>query len=437
MTATGVTATGVTRDATGVTSDLQGHRSTTFNKSLLGQCHTSEMENNTSLCAFNSSQRKELSAIFGAGGMAAVAVGSVALALLVFFKLYKTFSERLVLYLLLSALFFSMVLSAMSFTGAVVDLREHLQTLCKALGFLFQYSMWLLLLFTIFIVFHLAALIFFYKPLHKWEAIFVLFSLIFPLLFLWIPFIHDLYGFSGVDCLIRIRNSSAAADECSFDEEGLIETFVLWYGPFYFFLIVNAFLTAAMIAVLCYRAFRKQPNNDSLQQLTNNIESEGQTCVRFQHPDSPNTEAFQYKKALKSTLPLLAYPIIYTFFDCFALVDRIYQVTSPGKVLSLRIVHALFGPSRGFLVGVIFIVYIIAKKKLTKASVKDAYHSWKHSFVKLRQRSLSYRNSYSRRHMHAYDVFTADGYTETSPTLYEPPQESEGYESLSVSYAIN
>ena len=139
--------------------------------------------------------------MFGAGGMATVVVNTVALALLVFFKLYKTFSERLVLYLLLSALFFSLVLSAMSITGAVVDLREHLQTLCKALGFLFQYAMWLLLLFTIFMVFHLAALIFLYKPLHKCEVFFVLFLLlIFPLLFSWVPFLHDLYDCSGVDC---------------------------------------------------------------------------------------------------------------------------------------------------------------------------------------------------------------------------------------------
>ena len=58
------------------------------------------MENNNS-CVFNFSERKELSALFGAGGIATVVVSSVALALLVFFKLYKTFSERLVLYLLL------------------------------------------------------------------------------------------------------------------------------------------------------------------------------------------------------------------------------------------------------------------------------------------------------------------------------------------------
>ena len=138
-----------------------------------------------------------------------------------------------------------------------------------------------------------------------------------------------------------------------------------------------------------------------------------------------------------STLPLLAYPIIYTCFDCFALVDRIVQVVSPEEVYGLRIVHALFGPSRGFLAGVIFIVYIVAKKKLTKDSIKDGYRNWMHSLVRLRQQSsLSYRqvNSYSRHH--ANDVLTADGYTETSPTLYESPQESKEYGSLSVNYTI-
>ena len=117
-------------------------------------------------------------------------------------------------------------------------------------------------------------------------------------------------------------------------------------------------------------------------------------------------------------------------------MDRIVQVVSPGRVYSLRIVHALFGPSRGFLAGVIFIVYIVAKKKLTKASIKDAYRSWMHSFVRLRQRSLSYRqvNNYSRHR--ANDALTADGYTETSPTLYAAPQESEEYGSLSVNYMM-
>ena len=375
--------------------------------------------NSSEICSSNLSlyQRKEILAIFGGGGIAAVAICSVALALLIFFKMYKTYSERLVLYLLLSALFFSLVLG-LTVTGTVFDFKEH-HSLCQTLGFLFQYSMWVLLLFTIFIVFHLASLIFLYRMFNKIEVFLILFSLIFPILFAWVPFIHDAFGLSGAWCWIVVHRHS----ECSVYNIGLIEQYALWWGPFFFFLIINAVLTFAMIIVLCCRAFRKQTSNK--------IGERGRTV----QDDSKSDQAAQYKKALRNTLPLLAYPIIYISFDWFALANRIRQAVSPdtGNSYSLWILHAFAGPSRGFSVGVTFIVYVVVKKKLTKASVKEAYYSWKHSYARMR-RSLVMKSSYQQvnsqydynRHVRqATDVLTAEGYTETSPTLYEPPRESE------------
>ena len=164
--------------------------------------------NNTSVCnsSLSDNVRRDLVAIFSSGGFFGVLTCSVALTILVFFKMYKSFSERLVLYLLLSALFVATMMALMV-TGVGLDFDKH-HGLCQAISFLVQYSIWTLLVFTTVIVIHLAALVFFYKKIYKMEPVFVIFSATFPMLFSWVPFIHDTYSLSGAWCWIRVYHHS-------------------------------------------------------------------------------------------------------------------------------------------------------------------------------------------------------------------------------------
>ena len=351
---------------------------------------------------------------------------STALALLVFFKMYKHFSERLSMYMLLSGLFVASVLGFM-IVGVPLDFAHH-HGLCQAIGFLVQYSIWTLLLLTSFVSFHLTSLVLFHKMFKKLELFYILFAILFPLLFSWIPFIHDTYGLAGAWCWIR----AFGHEDCSTYQEGLIEQYVLWYGPLFVILIGNFAVIVAVSAVLCYRAFRKKADHPVPNPPIELEKAEKKKTVTFQEStiDAPNEEAGQYKEALKKTLPLLAYPIIFNITSWFALANRIRRAVSPGSGSShaIWVVHAVAAPTWAFFVGVTFIIYVIAKKKLTKQNIKKAAHSWKHTFTRMR-RSSKLLQLATVNHP-GTDVLTTEGYTVTSPTTWEPPSESESEDTL-------
>ena len=311
--------------------------------------------NNTSVCnsSLSDNVRRDLVAIFSSGGFFGVLTCSVALTILVFFKMYKSFSERLVLYLLLSALFVATMMALMV-SGVGLDFDKH-HGLCQAISFLVQYSIWTLLVFTTVIVVHLAALVFFYKKINKMEPVFVIFSATFPMLFSWVPFIHDTYGLSGAWCWIRVYHHS----KCTFYNEGLIEQYALWYAPFSLILLVNSIVTIAISAVLCYRAFKKRPIENAVDK-----EEPKAKNVTFEEPGM-ESEADKYKNALKSNLPLLAYPIIYNITSWFTLANRIRRAIFPGGSYASWIIHAIAAPTWASSAGIVFIIYVIAKKKLT------------------------------------------------------------------------
>ena len=342
--------------------------------------------------------RREVVTVFSSGGFLGVLTCSVAISLLLFFKMYKSFSERLVLYQLLSALFFATIVALM-IIGVGLDFYKHHCRLCQTIGFLVQYSVWILLEFSTVIVIRLAALVFFHKDIHKLEPAFVIFAVVFPLLFSWIPFFHDTYGLSGAWCWIRVYHHS----ECTYYYEGLIEQYVLWDAPFSLILLVNSIVTIAILAVLCHRA--RRPRN-------------------YAHMIGPD-QSDDYKKVLKNSLPLLAYPIIYNISSWFTLANRIRRAIFPGGSYASWMIHAIAAPTWASLAGIVFIIYITAKKKLTKHSIVKAAHSWSKTFTRPSKKPVK-QDSIEP----PADVLTEDGYTEVCPTEYEPPQESEFDESV-------
>ena len=94
------------------------------------------MNNSSAICnlSLSTDARDKLVAILSSGGFAGVLSCSMALVLLIFFKMYKTFSERLVLYLLLSGLFLQLDLISYLRRGSKLQLEKHERKCDRLLG---------------------------------------------------------------------------------------------------------------------------------------------------------------------------------------------------------------------------------------------------------------------------------------------------------------
>ena len=125
------------------------------------------------------------------------------------------------------------------------------------------------------------------RNFQKLEKGYVLFSILLPSLHSWIPFIHNSYGVAGAWCWIRDWKDDCATQKYI---EGIIEQFVLWYGPLFVSLTLSIVAVSIILIVLAQRAYvLKNPENEHL---------------------ILNHERNQNKKAIKELLPLLVYQVI-------------------------------------------------------------------------------------------------------------------------------
>ena len=189
------------------------------------------------------------------------------------------------------------------------------------------------------------------KDFQKLEIGYVLFSILFPLLYSWIPFIHNSYGVSGAWCWIRDWKDDCATQKYL---EGIIEQFALWYGPLFISLtltIVAAFITLIVLAQRAYT--HKNPEHEPLIEEQRN----------------------QKKKALHELLPLLAYPVIFFIISMFPLVNRFYSAISSNASFELVLAHSITEPLYGFFSSWALIIHILVArhiKKKKRSSIKEA-----------------------------------------------------------------
>ena len=198
----------------------------------------SDCDANSSL---NLTDGQQLFLIFGhcSTSMLSAIVCLTALVIMIYFRLYKWFNYRLVLYILVSVLIYSLI-HFMQLPVAWYDpASKALVGFCQFIAFSSEYIIWNLLLLTVFIIIQLFSLVICFKELKAMERYYVLFSCIFPLFFSWIPFVTNSYGLSGQWCWIRKHDK-----DCS-ESAGIVEQYALWYGP----------LTLIMCACLLHRPF--------------------------------------------------------------------------------------------------------------------------------------------------------------------------------------
>ena len=260
----------------------------------------------------------------------------LAIAMIIIFRMYKSLTNRVILYLLVGVLFFC--LATVFLISALWHnywKGEHYQ-LCVVEGFFIGYSELVMLFSTLIVTLYLTIIVLSYSYYQKitkgtcstctiLDAFYLFFSWILPLIVAWIPFVHNNYGLSGPWCWIRLYN-----DDCSWNKEGMIEVYGTSYGELILGLSLNNFVLVVVGVTLCKRS-------------------------------RSNTLSLEYRKVHKQTLPLIIFPIIYEGLSLIALINRIYQSVKSGKYLKgLFFAHAVTAPSWGFFAGLFVIIYVVS-----------------------------------------------------------------------------
>jgi len=254
-----------------------------------------------------------------------------------FYKAHQVFSQRLVLYLLISTLVFSgmrVVQAAMVYQNILV--------LCKSLAFLNQYFALLKMIFTSWITFYLYMLVEFSHNLNKrkHEVFYVISSLLIPLPTACVPLITNTYGQAGAWCWIKATDSN-----CEPLRTGTIEQFALWYGPIIVLTVVDVLAVIRIAHILCKRAWRYDREvRDSILPKQN------------------------HRAALKEVLPLIAYPIAFHVAILIALADRIYTVVK-NESFDLGLAHAIVTSSWGWLAAVTLLIHLHVLRKHKRENV--------------------------------------------------------------------
>ena len=284
---------------------------------------------------FSAKQKNDLLLGVGVTGTCSALCCINALAMVVYLRLYKLFVYRLATYQVMGSL---LQASAMASVLLLWDYdsnhnRLYYKVSCKFSAVILQYGMWVKLMFTIQLTFHLFCYVVFFKNFKHLEKLYLALSVAFPLLMAGIPFIGDYYRIAGAWCYISSWEGDCATTKL---KTGIIEQFVLYYGPATFLLALNVLAIFIMIVVLLYRAHKYRSSD----------------C------ESLLAGRDQRKEILKQLLPLIVYPIIYFTFLLFPLANRIFMAASKTTNYDLIMVHALTIPSVGFFAGLALIAHI-------------------------------------------------------------------------------
>ena len=238
-------------------------------------------------------------AIFAGTNGVSVVVCLVAAILVLLLKLYGKLVYRLALYQVLSALAMASVEAMQVVLINYEKSPNNYRRFCTAIGFLVQYTIWMKLLFTMWVTFHLFCFAVLHKNLKKLEVLYVVTSLLVPMVISIIPLVTNSYGRSpdgNICCIYANTNAS------------FIERLALWDGPAMTILIAASIAMVVMVIILA-----------------------NQVCRRSKY--APITDSDEHWKALKQLLPLAAFPVLFFVFEMPVLMYNLYttQHSTPNE----------------------------------------------------------------------------------------------------------
>ena len=268
-------------------------------------------------------------------------------AILVFvLSLHKKTVYRLALYQVLAGLILSLVQLlqvVISNPKSDTQLYNHV---CIAFGWFSMYTQWVKLVFTVWITFHLFCFAILHKNLKKLEVLYIVTSLLVPILIAGVPLTTNSYGYSSVDgCYIPAYAGNITLNDA------VIERFALWDGPAMVILLALSITVVVMVRKLGGRVYR----------------------IRFKYDYEPITDKNQFSTALKQFLPLAAFPVLFLLFIIPVFIyDVYYSFVTPTPNENLVLTADIFIFLWSMTSGLTLIVHIsVAKVPVCIKSIRS------------------------------------------------------------------
>ncbi len=257
--------------------------------------------------------------------------------LIICYRKYHFFPQRLILYLAVVSAFHSCVLSASRVNYH--SMRPLKDPYCMASGFLELYSSWVEVLLIACIITHLLLLLILGMESSRMEVVHLIVSFILPFLWCWIPLIGHAFGTTGPWCGVRVHTEQR---ECRMYTLGTILRFILWQIPI-FSLFLIFFLTCIMVIVCKLK-------KDALEWDGSHYDPEAQKAKQ---------------KMIRQVKALLCYPIVFLLLKLPLLFSQLYETTHPCEPQAvLWLLDALTSPLGGAVVALVYVCDANTRTKL-------------------------------------------------------------------------
>lgn len=255
--------------------------------------------------------------------------------LIIIFKKYRFFSQRLILYIVIAAMLssFARTINLSIKLDSIDD--EVAEYYCSITGFMDQYTSACFLLAIAILTIDIFLQTMFSLRTTKMEVFYVLFMFLFPLLYCWIPFYYEAYGEAGPWCWIKGDTN---------------EQVMLQFGLFYIPCFLVYSLLFILLLVLLYVLYLR----------------------RYEYEAKMDVHIVANRAALRKEVKImLIYPALIMVLNIVPLATRIHDACTQSK-FELWVFNALVSPLEGAVIAMVFAFDPETRRRLTFSHICSA-----------------------------------------------------------------
>ena len=305
------------------------------------------MENERNCSLFSDRKFVIVAGVNMASALVSLLACFVAIFIIILFKKWQTFGQRLILYLIISTTLQSIdAASRIRYSGEEFSIPG--KGFCIFTGFLGQVSAWMVINTCMSITVYLMLGVTCNKFTEKYEVAYVLLIFALPPAVNWIPFIQESYGRAGVWCWIRSIDLST----CHRIVFGQVLQLALYYVPLF---AVLSILLLLYLIILC----KLRGNNKRWKGVPNDTDGHKNNLLKSE------------------TLYLLVYPLILFVLNIPLVINRIVGwAHRSDPVLALWYISGVTFPLYGAVTVLAFMLESDTRQRLRWSHIRAAFKNY-------------------------------------------------------------